>query len=390
MTVGTSRRAERIAAFEVMDVVRQARERDAHHDGRATCHLEVGQPGRPAPRAVIDAAREALERPLGYTDGLGTPELRARIAEHYHRRHGIDLDPERVAVTTGASGGCVLAFLAFFDVGDRVGVVQPGYPCYANILEALGVEAVAVPVGTDTGYRPTPGALDAVGPLTGVVVANPSNPTGAVLDAAELDALATWCQDHGARLVLDEIYHGIADRPLPTAAARTDAVVVQSFSKYFCMTGWRLGWLVLPDAAVRAVERLAQNLFLAPPTISQLAAVAAFDATEELDLHARRHRTNRRILVEMLEGVGVGDIAPAEGAFYVWADLSEWGSSRALCRRWLEELGVAATPGIDFDPARGERYVRFSVAGATEEVEDAADRLGPWLHEHRHDRPGSG
>ena len=389
MTVGTSRRAERMAAFEVMDVVRQARERDAHHDGRATCHLEVGQPGRPAPRAVIDAAREALERPLGYTDGLGTPELRARIAEHYRHRHDLELDPERVAVTTGASGGCVLAFLAFFDIGDRVGVVQPGYPCYANILEALGVEAVAVPVDSGTGYRPTSAVLDAAAPLQGVVVANPSNPTGSVLDAGELDALAAWCDEHGTRLVLDEIYHGIADRPLPTAAGRADAVVVQSFSKYFCMTGWRLGWLVLPEAAVRAVERLAQNLFLAPPTLSQLAAVAAFDATEELDLHARRHRTNRRVLIEMLRAAGVDDIAPAEGAFYVWADLSAWGGSRALCRRWLEELGVAATPGVDFDPARGERYVRFSVAGPTEEVEEAAGRLGPWLQANRGRRPGA-
>jgi aspartate/methionine/tyrosine aminotransferase len=268
-------------------------------------------------------------------------------------------------------------------------VVQPGYPCYANILEALGVQPVAVPVAADTGYRPTTAALDAVDPLDGLVVANPSNPTGSVLDDGELASIAEWCDRHGTRLLVDEIYHGIAERPLPTAAAHPGAVVVQSFSKYFCMTGWRLGWLVLPESAVRPVERLAQNLFLAPPTLSQAAAMGAFDALAELDLHARRHGTNRRILVDALRHAGVDDIAPAEGAFYVWADMSAWGDSRSLCGTWLEDLGVAATPGVDFDPERGERYVRFSVAGATEEIEEAARRLDPWLRRHGGERQGT-
>jgi aspartate/methionine/tyrosine aminotransferase len=376
-----SDRADRVPAFEVMDLVGLAaeRERRAGPPG-PVCHLEVGQPSAPAPRRVLEAARAALDLPLTYTESLGLPELRSAIAGWYHQRHGLELDPERVAVTAGASAGCVLAFLASFDPGERVGVCVPGYPCYRHMLEVLGCEAVPVPLEHSSGYRPTPELLDGCGPLDGLVVASPSNPTGTTLTPAELDRLLAWCAAHDVRLVADEIYHGIdAGQAAPTAAADPDAVVVQSFSKYFRMTGWRLGWLVLPDELCRPVERLAQNLYLAPPTLAQRAAVAAFNATDELDVEVRRYAINRELLVGGLHRVGVRGIAPADGAFYVWADVAHLGDSRELCRRWLEELAVAATPGVDFDPERGRRFVRFSVAGPTDEVRAATERLTGWI-----------
>jgi len=374
-----------MAPFEVMDVVRAARERDESRrpGDPTTCHLEVGQPGHATPAAVRDAARAALDGPLPYTEGLGTPELRARIARFYDERYGVEVDPGRIAVTGGASAGCVLAFLAAFDIGGRVALGEPGYPCYANILDALGIEAVGLPIGADTKYQLTAGALDRAGPLDGVVVASPSNPTGAVMGTEELQGLAGWCRAHDALLLVDEIYHGITDRPVPTAAALDHTVVIQSFSKYFCMTGWRLGWLVVPPELVRPVERLAQNFYLCPPTLSQVAALAAFDATAELDAHAEGYRRNRRVLLAALERAGVDDIAPAEGAFYVWADLGAWGRSGELCGQWLDEIGVACTPGTDFDPRRGEDFVRFSVAGPADEVAEASRRLEAWLVGHR-------
>lgn len=387
-----------------MDLVRAARELEAATaaGGPSVCHLEVGQPSTPPPRTVIDAARRALdsEHPLSYTDSLGLPELRERIARWYGERHGVEVGADRVAVTSGASAGCVLAFLAAFDQGDRVAVVEPGYPCYAHQLRAFGVEVVPVQVGPGDAFLPTPEAMErsvGSGPLAGVVAASPSNPTGAVLTPGDLADLHTWCRDRGARLFSDEIYDGIIEGgPAPTAAALEDAVVLQSFSKYFCMTGWRLGWLVLPPELVRPVERLAQNLYLAPPTLSQHAALAAFDATEELDAHVRRYSANRHVLVDALRAAGI-EVAPARGAFYVWADVGPILDrvvgeheghavldgpnldSTGLCRLWLDELAVAATPGTDFDPHRGGRYVRFSVAGSTDEVAEAARRLGAWL-----------
>jgi aspartate/methionine/tyrosine aminotransferase len=259
-------------------------------------------------------------------------------------------------------------------------VCVPGYPCYRHILDVLGIEAVPVALDGSSGFLPTPEVLARHGHLDGVVVASPSNPTGTTLTAAGAEALVSWCRDRGVRLVADEIYHGI-DRgtPAPTVAGATEAVVVQSFSKYFRMTGWRLGWLVLPDALVRPVERLAQNLYLAPPTLAQHAAVAAFGAVDDLDAEVRRYGSNRDLLVETLRAAGVDRIAPADGAFYVWADVRDLGDSRDLCRTWLEELAVAVTPGVDFDPDRGADFVRFSVAGPTEEVREACDRLTGWI-----------
>lgn len=386
MATTVSARASRVPAFEVMDLVRLAADR-ARRGGPPgpVCHLEVGQPSAPAPAAVLDAARAALDGPLGYTESLGTGELRRAVAGWYRSRHGIDVDPGRVAITAGASAACVLAFLACFDPGQRVGVFEPGYPCYRQILDSLGIEAVPVPLAAEHGYRPTPDQLTAHAPLDGLVVASPSNPTGTVLGPGDLDEVVGWCAEHDVRLIADEIYSGIEGNgtgggaPAPTVAGVEGAVVVQSFSKYFRMTGWRLGWLVLPEDLVRPVERLSQNLYLAPPTLSQHAAVAAFDALDDLDAEVARYARTRALVIDGLSAVGVDRVAPADGAFYVWADVSHLGDSRDLCRTWLEDLAVAVTPGVDFDPVRGSDFVRCSVAGPTDEVAEAVARLAGWI-----------
>jgi len=367
-----------ISPFYVMEVMWAAEERS--RAGGEVLHLEVGQPSTPAPRPVLHAAVAALEgNRLGYTGALGLPELRARISAHYARRYGLEVPLEQIVVTAGASGGCVLTFLAAFDAGARVAVTEPGYPCYRNMLEAFGIEVVGLPIGPQTRFAPTAEMLD--GDLDGLVIASPSNPTGTVLRDEELAALAARCDAAGIRLVSDEIYHGIEHtHPAPTAAALPEAVVVQSFSKYYSMTGWRLGWLVLPPDLVRPVERLAQNLFISPPTLSQLAAVAAFDAAHDLDANVERYRVNRDVLVDALRGAGITTIAPADGAFYVYAEVAGiTDDSQELCRRWLSDIGVAATPGIDFDPRRGHRFVRFSCSESTAEVAEAARRLAAWI-----------
>jgi aspartate/methionine/tyrosine aminotransferase len=374
-----------IAPFYVMEVMKAAAERAATTGD--VLHLEVGQPSTPAPRGVIEAARRILDEDrLGYTDATGIPPLRHRIALHYRERHDLDIDPDRIAVTVGASGGCVLAFLATFDAGDRVAVTEPGYPCYRNMLEALGIEVVGVPVGPETRFVPTNDQLDAAGPLDGLVLASPSNPTGTTLTSAELESLAAHCTAGGIRIVADEIYHGISyGDPAPTALAFSDsAVVVQSFSKYYSMTGWRLGWLVVPDELIRPVERLAQNLFISAPALSQHAGLSAFDCGEELDRNVARYATNRAVLLEAFEQAGLARLAPPDGAFYLYVDVSRiTDDSPALCRTWLDELGVATTPGIDFDPVRGRRFVRFSYSESTEDVTEAARRIEGWMRERR-------
>jgi aspartate/methionine/tyrosine aminotransferase len=374
-----------IAPFYVMEVMKAAGERE--RAGGDVLHLEVGQPATPAPKAVLDAAAEALRAdPLRYTDALGTSALRERIARWYDERYGVIVDPGVVAVTGGASGACVLSLLASFDVGDRVAVASPGYPCYRNMLTAFGAVAVDVEVDASSRFQLTPELLaaeiDRHGPLAGIVVASPSNPTGTMLGRDELGALAAFCIDHDLRLVSDEIYHGITyGEPASTAPAHDpDVVVMSSFSKYFSMTGWRLGWMVVPPAMVEVVERLAQNLTVAPPTLAQLAGVAAFDSVPELDAHVARYAANRAVLLDGLSAMGFDHVAPADGAFYVWVDVSDvTDDAEALCTTWLTEIGVAATPGIDFDPARGNRFVRFSFCGADDEVAEAVERLGAWM-----------
>lgn len=378
-----------IAPFYVMEVMKAAGERE--RAGGDVLHLEVGQPSTPAPAAVLDAAAIALRQdPLRYTDALGTAALRERIARWYDERYGVAVDPATVAVTGGASGACVLGLLAAFEVGERVAVASPGYPCYRNMLTAFGVQAIDVAVDASTRFQLTPELLareaERSGPLAGVVVASPSNPTGTMLGAAELADLAAHCATHDLRLVSDEIYHGITyGEPAATALSfDPDAIVVSSFSKYFSMTGWRLGWMVVPPALVDPVERLAQNLTVAPPTLAQLAGVAAFDAVGELDGHVARYAANRAVLLDGLAAMGFATIAPADGAFYAWVDVSGISDdAEALCATWLADLGVAATPGIDFDPTRGHHFVRFSFCGADAEIAEAVRRLGGWMANRR-------
>ena len=367
--------------FIVMDVMSAAAERE--RAGGDVLHLEVGQPSTPAPAGVIAAAKAALDADrLGYTLALGIAPLRERIAAHYREAYGATVPADRVVATTGSSGGFMLAFLAAFDTGDRVAVAAPGYPCYRNILRACGIVPVELPVGPATRFQPTPAMLEALDPpADGLIVASPANPTGTMLTPAEMADLVRHCERAGIRLVSDEIYHGITyGAPAATALAYGDeAIVVNSFSKYYSMTGWRLGWLVVPDGMRRAVECLAQNLYISPPSLSQHAAVAAFDCRAELDGNVARYAENRQILLEGLPGAGFDRFAPADGAFYVYADIAHLtDDSEAFCRRLLAETGVAVTPGVDFDPARGHATLRFSFAGATEDMEEAVRRLAGW------------
>jgi aspartate/methionine/tyrosine aminotransferase len=379
MGLKIARRSE-IAPFYAMEVLRAANLKTAQ--GVRVLHLEVGEPGAGAPEPVIEAARRALgEERIGYTEALGVPALRARIARYYDERYGLDVDPEQVVVTVGASGAFILAFLAAFDAGERVALAEPCYPAYRNILSALGLEVVALASGPEQRFQPTVELLESAGPLDGLIVASPSNPTGTMLGRDQLAKLADWCGAHRVRLVSDEIYHGITYGVEESSAIAHsgECVVVNSFSKYFAMTGWRLGWLVLPEALVAAVDRLAQNMFISPPALPQYAALAAFDCRDRLDAYVAGYARNRALLLERLPEAGFDRLAPADGAFYIYADISRLGEdSQAFCARMLEDIAVAATPGIDFDPRRGHRYVRFSFAGGEAEIAEAAERLVAW------------
>ncbi len=363
-----------------MEVMRSAAERE--NAGQDVLHLEVGQPSTPAPAGARARAISAIESEiLGYTSALGLDPLRERISTHYQDWYGAYAPPSRIAVTAGASGAFTLAFLACFEPGDRVAVPTPGYPCYRNVLRALDVEVVDLPVGPETRFQPSPNNLEAVGPLDGLVVASPSNPTGTMLLESELLELVSWCRTQEVRLISDEIYHGITyGHPAPTAASHWDeAVVVNSFSKYFSMTGWRVGWLVLPEDLVSPVERLAQNAFIAAASVSQHAALGAFDCTDELEANLQRYADNRKILLEGLPLAGIDQVAPADGAFYIWAQVDHLcDDSQELAQVWLNDLGIAVTPGIDFDPAQGHRFIRFSFAGSSQEARDTVDKLTHW------------
>jgi aspartate/methionine/tyrosine aminotransferase len=380
MTFGPSRRGL-VPPFIAMDVLRAANAREAA--GERVIHLEVGQPGTPAPQAVLDAARRALANDrIGYTDAEGIAPLRQAIAENYRRRYGLSINPAGIAVTTGSSAAFQLAFLAAFEAGDRVALAAPGYPAYRNILSALGLEAVSIEAGENAHYQPNPELLADVPDLAGLIVASPANPTGTMIAPAELRRLADYCRDRGIRLISDEIYHGITyEGTAQTARAfGSDAVVVNSFSKYYSMTGWRLGWMLVPPDLARSVECLAQNFYISPPALSQLAAVAAFDCDAELDGHVARYRANRDRLIATMRKAGLRRFAPAEGAFYLYVDVSALTrDSGDFCRRMLAEIGVAATPGRDFDPLHGDDWVRFSFAGSADDIEEAARRLAEWL-----------
>lgn len=375
-----------VPPFAVMEIIAAANARRAAGEG--VLNLCAGEPVSGASEAVRARAVEVLtSEDLGYTEALGVPALRAAIAGHYRDRYGEEVDPARVAVTTGSSGGFLLTFLAAFDAGDRVALARPGYPAYANILAALGCEVVDLPCGPETRYQPTVAQLEALDePVAGLVVASPANPTGTMIDPDELDALARWCGDHDVRLVSDEIYHGITydDATTVATAARfgdTGAVVVNSFSKYWAMTGWRLGWLVLPDDLVGVVGALAGNVALCPPALAQHAAVAALgpEGYAAAARNVERYAEARAHVLGRLDELGWARVAPADGAFYVYADVSASGlDSVTWCARLLDEAGVALTPGTDFDPADGHRWVRLSFASSVDVVREAVDRIVAW------------
>lgn len=378
-----SRRSD-VPPFMVMDVMAAAARIEAA--GGHVIHMEVGQPAAGAPRAATAAAHAALEAGrIDYTSALGIPSLRGRIARHYRDTYACDVSPERIVVTTGSSGGFVLAFLSMFEPGDRVAVTVPGYPPYRHILTALGCEPVLIETTNETRHALTGEALLAAhrkAPLKGVLVGSPANPTGTMMSREALAGLIAAAEDAGIRFISDEIYHGLdyAFSAVTAAALSGHALVINSFSKYFCMTGWRVGWMVVPEVLVRPIERLQQNLSISVPSLSQIAAEAAFDGAAEMEEIKHGYQENRRILIEGLPKAGLSKFLPADGAFYLYADVSDFTpDSFEFAKQMLEQARVAATPGIDFDPIHGRSFVRFSYARSPEEMREAVDRIARWL-----------
>lgn len=375
-----------VPPFHVMDVIAAAQKRAVSHGD--LLNLSAGQPSSPAPSDVRRAAHQAIDADvLGYSEAVGLPALREAIAEHHRTRHGIDIGLDDIVVTTGSSGGFLLAFLAAFEPGDRVAIARPGYPCYRNVLTALGCEVVELPAGPETRFQPTVAMLEALDePVRGLVVASPANPTGTMLGSADLAALATWCEARGVQLISDEIYHGITydSGGFGSCAweSSREAVVFNSFSKYFSMTGWRIGWALVPERLRRTVEVLTGNFTICPPVLSQHAAVSAFTEASyaECDAKVAEYSGNRDLLLKRLPDLGITDLAPADGAFYIYADIGHLtADSLQWCRDLLAGTGVAVAPGIDFDTARGNEMVRLSFTATATDIDRAVDRLGTWL-----------
>ena len=376
-----------IPPFYVMDVWLAAAERQRTHGD--LINLSAGQPSVGAPEPVRAAAARLLEaNNLGYTVALGIPELREEIAHNYGDRYGIEVGVDDVVLTTGSSGGFLLTFLSCFDVGDRVAMASPGYPCYRNILSALGCEVVEIECGPETRFQPTVQLLAELDPpVKGVIVASPANPTGTVIEPDELAAIALWCEASGVRLISDEVYHGLVYPGAPTTSCAWEtsrnAVVLNSFSKYFAMTGWRLGWMLVPEDLRRAVDCLTGNFTICPPVLPQYAAVAAFtpESIAEAQGHLAHYGRNRDTLIAGLHQIGLTRLAPADGAFYIYADVSDFtGDSLAFCEKLLADTGLAIAPGVDFDTVRGPSHVRLSFAGPSSDIDEALRRLGPWLN----------
>jgi aspartate/methionine/tyrosine aminotransferase len=374
-----------VSPFIVMDVMSQAA--SIEREGGTIVHMEVGQPGHPAPKTALAAAEAAIRAGrIPYTEALGIRSLRERIARHYSETYDVDVSPERVVVTTGSSGGFTLGFLSMFEPGDRVAISAPGYPAYRNILKALSLMPVEIPTGPDTRYALT-GALIRKAhhekPLKGVLAMSPANPTGVVMTPEALKGLCDTCRDLGLWFISDEIYHGLTygDARAETALKfSNDAVIINSFSKFFCMTGWRVGWMVAPDRLIRPVERLQQNFSISVPYLSQIAAEAAFEGKTEMQEVKAGYARNRAILMEGLPKIGLGAFLPVDGAFYVYIDVSALtNDSMDFCKRAIREAGVAITPGLDFDPAEGHRFVRLSFAGTEQDMREAVRQLGAWL-----------
>ncbi|WP_454849290.1 pyridoxal phosphate-dependent aminotransferase [Rhizobium binxianense] len=380
-----SKRSE-VEPFHAMDVLAEATRRKAA--GHPVISLAVGQPSHPAPQAALEAARSALaEGRIGYTDALGTARLKSALAWHYRDRHGLTVDPARIAVTTGSSAAFNLAFLSLFDAGDAVAIARPGYPAYRNILGALGLDVVEVPVTAETHFTLTPESLDAAQKesglrLKGVLLASPANPTGTVTGREGLKALADYCSANSIAFISDEIYHGLTFAGEETSALELtdEAIVINSFSKYYCMTGWRIGWMVLPERLVRPVERIAQSLYISPPELSQVAAAAALGASVELDGVKASYAANRALLMRRLPEIGLATASPMDGAFYAYLDVTRFSNdSMDFARRMLSEINVAATPGLDFDPLEGNRTMRISYAGSETEIAEAVERIAAWI-----------
>lgn len=379
-----ARRVGRVAPFLAMDVLAAAAAKERHGD--RVIHMEVGQPSAPAPRVAREAAQAALATGrIGYTEALGLAPLRERIARHYRESYGVSVGPERVIVTTGSSAGFVLAFLTLFDPGARVAITAPGYPAYRNILEALDLEPVTIPLTRSSGWVITAEAVrraHAEKPLAGILAMSPANPSGTMIGVSGLAQLGEACRDLGLWFVSDEIYHGLTygEAAATALAFDDDVVAINSFSKYYCMTGWRVGWMVVPERLVRGMERLAQNLYISPPYLSQVAALAAFDAGEELEAVKAGYARNRAMLLDALPRLGIGEMHPVDGAFYIYADIARFtNDSIAFCRRMLDEAGVAATPGVDFDPLEGSHHMRLSFAGSEGDCREAVERLAGWF-----------
>lgn len=377
MRVSTRSKVDPFIVMDVMDAARRAED-----SGRHIIHMEVGQPGTGAPRGAVEAVTRAMQGdPMGYTVALGLPALRARIARMYGEWYNVDLNPERVVITPGSSGGFILAFTALFDTGDRVGIGAPGYPSYRQILSALDLTPVDLQTDPQNRYQPVPADFATLD-LAGLMVASPANPTGTMLDRTAMSALIEAAQGQGASFISDEIYHGIEyEAKAVTALEVTDeAYVINSFSKYFSMTGWRVGWMVVPDDHVRVVERIAQNMFICAPHVAQVAALAAMDCEAELQANLAVYRTNRDLMMAGLPKAGFDRIAPPDGAFYVYADVSGLtDDSRAFAAQILDKAGVAVTPGLDFDPVRGHQTLRFSYARATPDIEEGLARLRAFM-----------
>ena len=373
-----------IEPFFAMDIMAKANALAA--EGKDIVHMEIGQPGAPAPRLAREAAEKTLvDGRIGYTDALGIRALRERIAQHYDDHYGVSVSPQAIAVTTGSSAGFNLAFLSLFEVGDRVILPSPGYPAYRNILFSLGLDVVEVETRAEDRWSLTAEDIRRVHaekPVKGVLIASPANPSGTIMDSEALKSVVEVCDELGIWFISDEIYHSLEFGMKAETALRysPNVVIINSFSKYYCMTGWRIGWMVLPEMAQRSVECLSQSLYLCPPMLSQVAAAAAFDAHEELDLVKAGYGRNRAYLMEALPRIGLGDFMPVDGAFYIYSDVSKLtNDSMDFALRSLSEAGVAITPGADFDRERGHRYVRLSFAGTEEAMREGVRRMGDWL-----------
>ncbi|WP_332714080.1 pyridoxal phosphate-dependent aminotransferase [Pelagibacterium mangrovi] len=376
--------ANLIRPFYALELMARGQALEA--EGKEVCHLEIGEPGGKPAQPALEAVRQCLERPMGYTAAKGMLALRERLGLYYQERHGVAVSPERIVVTTGSSSGFILTFLAGFAPGQRIAVTRPGYPAYLNILASLNLATVEIPVSPANGWRLTAADIEAAhqrSPFEGLLVASPANPTGAVLEREELQAIIETCDRLGVRFISDEIYHGLNYVGSDTSALEfsQDHVIVNSFSKYYCMTGWRIGWLVLPEDLIRRAEMMAQSLFISASSVSQCAALAALDAREEYDARRDQYAENRMVLSEGLGALGFGLTKPTDGAFYAYVDASAFtNDTMDFCNRLLEQAGVAATPGQDFDRTDGHKYVRFSYAGTRASIETALARMGEFLH----------